>query len=177
MPNARVSTSGLLRCAQVVTSVAVTIVAGIMVGSASAQTPPDPGASAVGQYVELVPTVKGPKAPGVERERRTPLAPKAKRALDKSPKKTAEALTIVATSSDYGAPTVSAVPRSPRVTPAPIAPSPIAPSPIARPPLDHTLSATAAAVAPVDDARAIGLLIVLGAIAVVGGAIASRTRR
>lgn len=143
-----------------------------MVGSASAQTPPDPGASAVGQYVELVPTVKGPKAPGVERERRTPLAPKAKRALDKSPKKTAEALTIVATSSDYGAPTVSAVPRSPRVTPARIEPAPSA-----RPHLDGTLSATAAAVAPVDDARAIGLLIVLGAIAVVGGAIASRARR
>jgi hypothetical protein len=163
--------------AQVVASVAVTIVAAIMVGSASAQAPPDPGDSAVGQYVELVPTGKGLKSPGVERERRTPLAPKAKRAVEKSPKKTAKALTTVATSSDYGAPTErpdsgtsaqpSAVPRSPRVTP----------SPAKRPPLDRTLSATAAAVAPVDDARAIGLLVVLGAIVVAGGAIASRARR
>jgi hypothetical protein len=156
------------------------------------EPPPDPGSSAVDQYVELVPTGRGPKSPGVEKERKTPLAPKAKRALDKTPKATADALTTVATSSDYGAPVVSEAPSTrsdapatsprakPRFTPGPGGSSEAsidAPSPAKQPSLNRTLQATAAAAAPVDDTRMIVLLVVFLATAIAGGALAARRRR
>jgi hypothetical protein len=149
------------------------ILATTLAGTARAQEPsPDPGSSAVDQYVELVPTGSGPKSPGVEKERKTPLAPKAKRALDKTPKTTADALTTVATSSDYGAP----APFKPGLGLSVGVPTD-APSPAQQPSLDRTLQATAAAAAPVDDARMIVLLVALLAIAVAGGVLGARRRR
>jgi hypothetical protein len=146
------------------------VLATTLAGPARAQEPaPDPGSSAVDQYVELVPTGSGPKSPGVEKERKTPLAPKAKRALDKTTKATADALSTIATSSNYGAPT-------PGLGAAAGVPSD-APSPTQQPSLDRTIQATAAAAAPVDDARMIVLLVALLATAVAGGVLAARRRR
>jgi hypothetical protein len=50
-------------------------------------------------------------------------------------------------------------------------------SPAQQPSFDRTLEATAAAVAPVGDARLLGLLVALVAIAVGGGALATRAHR
>ena len=135
----------------------------------AADEPPPPTDSAVLQYAELVPTGSGSQAPGVGKKTRSSLPTKAKQALDNAPKQTASALAVVATSSDYGAPTTkAAIPkRVPRNQP----------SPAQQPSLDRTLEATAAAVAPVGDARLLGLLVALVAIAVGGGALAARAHR
>jgi hypothetical protein len=147
------------------------ILGAVLAGPARAQEPaPDPGSSAVDQYVEQVPTGSGSKTPGVEKERKAPLAPNAKRALDKTSKSTADALTTVATSSYYGAP------FTPGLGGAASVPTD-APSPVEPPSLDRTLQATAAAAAPVDDARMIVLLLALLAIGVAGGVLGARRRR
>ena len=135
----------------------------------AADEPPAPTDSAVLQYAELVPTGSGSKAPGIGKKTRSSLPTKAKHALDNAPKQAASALAVVATSSDYGAPATRAttpkgVPRN-------------EPSPAEQPSLDRTLEATAAAVAPVGDARLLGLLVALVAIAVAGGALAARAHR
>jgi hypothetical protein len=135
-------------------------------GAAIAQEPPPPDDSAVDQYTEFVPTGRGPKAPGIGKKTRGSLPPKAKKALENTPKRTADALTEIATSSDYGAPA--------RRAPEPVARD--APAPGEEPSLDRTLQATAVAAAPVDDGRMIGLLVVMLAIAVGGGALAVRRR-
>jgi hypothetical protein len=137
-------------------------------GPAVAQEQPPPDDSAVDQYTELVPTGTGPKAPGIGKKTRGSLPPKAKKALEKTPKRTGDALTEIATSSDYGAPT--AVP--PKTTKVPRD----APQPSEGPSFDRTLQATAVAAAPVDDGRMIALLVVMLAIAVGGGALAVRRR-
>lgn len=128
---------------------------------------PSPDDSAVIQYTELVPTGTGPKAPGIGRERRGSLPPSTKKALERAPKPTADTLTTVATSSNYGAPATRPTRQKPRR----------APSPTEELSLDRTLQATAAAAAPVDDARMIGLLVAMLAIAVGGGVLAARNRR
>lgn len=140
------------------------------VGSArGADEPPAPGDSAVIQYTELVPTGSGATAPDIGKKTRSSLPKKAKRALDNALEEKASALTVVATSSDYGAPsTTSATSKPvPRNTP----------SPTEQPSLDRTFEATAAAVAPVDDARMIGLLVALLAITFGGVALALRRPR
>jgi hypothetical protein len=73
-------------------------------------------------------------------------------------------LTKVATSSDYGAPTAPTTRTRSEL-------------PEERPSFDRTLEATAAAAAPVDDARMIGLLLALVLLAVGGGTLAVRSRR
>ena len=151
-------------------SLIVAAVAATFAGPAlAADEPPPPSDSAVLQYAELVPTGSGSKASGVGKKTQSSLPTKAKRALDTAPKQTASALAVVATSSDYGAPATKAtapkrVPRN-------------QPSPAQQPSLDRTLEATAAAVAPVGDARLLGLLVALVAIAVGGGALAARAHR
>ena len=131
---------------------------------------PRPGASSVAQYVELVPTAAGPKAPGVEREQRLPLSREAKRALERAPKATAAALLTVATSSTYGAPSrlgsgaSGRIARDTRAT---------TPSPAGN---RESLEAIAAAVAPAGDARMIGLLVILAATTVAAGALSLRRR-
>lgn len=152
-------------------AVVVTVVfaAALPAVSAAQGEPPSPDDSAVIQYTELVPTGTGPKASGVGRERRSSLPQNTKQALASAPAATANALTSVATSSNYGAPST----RTTRQKPKPRS----APSPTDELSLDRTLSATAVAAAPVDDARLIGLLVTLLAIVVGGGALAIRNRR
>jgi hypothetical protein len=67
--------------------------------------------SAADQYVESVPTARGPKVPGVGKPRRgdkgneTPkLSPTVKSGLERQPDETATQLERIATSPDYGAP-------------------------------------------------------------------------
>ena len=131
--------------------------------------PPNPGASSVAQYVELVPTASGPQAPGIGKERRLPLPPEAKRALDRVPKPMAAALLAVSTLSTYGAPSRlgnAASARDVFTTPA-----------VTRsPPRSQSLEATAAAMAPRGDAHMIGLLVILAAVTVAAGALSLRRR-
>ena len=69
--------------------------------------------SAADQYVESVPTARGPKVPGVGKARRTgknrenaapKLSPTVQSSLDRQPDQTAAQLERIATSPDYGAP-------------------------------------------------------------------------
>jgi hypothetical protein len=131
---------------------------------------PRPGASSVAQYVELVPTAAGPKAPGVEKERRLPLSPAAKRALEGAPKATAVALLTVATSSTYGAPSRLRTGASGRIARDTRATTQ---SPAGN---RESLEAIAAAVAPAGDTRMIGLLVILAATTVAAGALSLRRR-
>jgi hypothetical protein len=81
------------------------VVAGASAGWASAANkPPKPGASAVSQYVEMLPTGSGSVAAGAKGNTPAPLAPTARRALRSVGGQTAAALTTVATSHAYGAP-------------------------------------------------------------------------
>jgi hypothetical protein len=153
------------------TAVLVALLAMMLAEAAPARAAaPRPGASSVAQYVELVPTAAGPKAPGVEVERRLPLSPEAKRALEGAPKATAVALLAVATSSTYGAPsrlgtgTSGPIARETRAT---------SQSPAGN---RESLEAIAAAVAPAGDMRMIGLLVILAATTVAAGALSLRRR-
>ncbi len=71
--------------------------------------------SAADQYVESVPTARGPKVPGVGRPRHEgkggenaapELSPTVKSSLERQPAQTASQLERIATSPDYGAPAV-----------------------------------------------------------------------
>ena len=151
-------------------TIIVAVVAASFAGAARAQAePPDPGASSVAQYVELIPTADGPKAPGVGSERRTPLSPSARRALDKTSESTANSLATIATSSSYGAPPRPQSVASERATRDQLRPT-------AEPSLDMTLTAIAAAAAPVGDERVIGLLLILVAVTVGGAVVAVQQR-
>lgn len=146
-------------------------VAALVVGTctemaAAADAPPSPEDSAVIQYAELVPSAAGPKAPGIGKKTTSRLSKQARRALDRATDETAESLTNIATSSDYGAPA-----RAPKRIPR-------SELPADRASLDHALQATvAAAAAPVDDVRMIGLLLAMLAVAVGGGTLSVRKRR
>ena len=129
---------------------------------------PSPGASSVTQYVELVPTAGGPRAPGVEKEGRVPLSPEAKRALGRVSKATAASLFTIATSSTYGAPSGVGTRASGRVVRDARATTP-------SPSRDESLEAIASAVAPAGDARTLALLVVLLVVTLAGGALSLRT--
>lgn len=126
---------------------------------------PRPGASSVAQYVELVPTATGPKAPGVEKERRLPLSPEAKRALDGVPKRTAASLLTVATSSTYGAPSSLGRGASGRTVRDTRTTS-----------RNRSLEAIAAAASPAGDTRMITLLLIVAATTVAAAALSLRRR-
>jgi hypothetical protein len=126
--------------------------------TAYAQTPPP---SAVDQYVEMVPAAGGPKSPSkTEKKKRTPLPEEGRKALEKAPPEVAKPLDEISTSSSYGAPEV-AEPRKPTEprSNAPVRDPDIAPGTS----VDSTLrgTATAIATASMDDARLIGLIVVL----------------
>ena len=91
------------------------VLAGASAGWAgAANKPPKPGASAVSQYVEMLPTGSGSVAAGAKGNTTpTPLAPTARRALRSVGGRTAAALTTVATSHAYGAPD-RAIKREPK---------------------------------------------------------------
>lgn len=128
---------------------------------------PRPGASSVDQYVELIPTAAGPKAPGVEEERRLSLSPEAMRALDGVPKGTAAALVNVATSSTYGAPSRLGSGASGRI---------VRDTRTAPPSGNKSVEAIAAAVAPAGDTRMIALLLTLAAVTVAAATLSLRRR-
>jgi hypothetical protein len=153
-----------------IATIFVAVVASSFTGTARAEAkPPNPGASSVAQYVELIPTADGPTAPGVGLERRTPLPPGAKRALDNASKSTAASLATIATSSSYGAP--------PRPQPGALdSATRDRPQRTAEPSLDRTLQAIAEAAAPVGDDRVFGLLSILVAVTVGGAVVAVRRR-
>jgi len=153
-----------------VATIFVTAGASSFAGTARADArPPNPGASSVAQYVELIPTADGPEAPGVGPERRTPLSPGARRALDNASKSTAESLGTIATSSSYGAP--------PGLQPGALdTATRDRPQPTMEPSLDRTLQAIAEAAAPAGDDRVIGLLSIL-IVVTAGGAVVAVRRR
>ena len=70
----------------------------------AADETPEPGASAVLQYTELVPTASGPKAPGIGESTTTPLPEDTASALGVTSDARARVLAELATSSAYGAP-------------------------------------------------------------------------
>ena len=158
--------------------VVMSLVASLTASPAVAAGEPPPGDSGVIQYTELVPTSEGAKAPGVGAKKKAKLGPKVKRSLRKASPATAKALEDVATSSDYRAPAITPQPQRPPIPAAPRTPREprTMPAPEETPSLERTLSASAAAVAPVDDARMIGLLIVLVGIAVAAVVKAARDR-
>ncbi len=129
--------------------------------------PPNPGGSAVNQYVELVPAASGPKAPGVEKRGRTSLPKAGKKALKQAPRAVARPLEEIATSSTYGAPAirVELKPTKPRPQATARDPDIVPPAPI-----EVTLGTTVSAVASATDERLLGLLLAvlvttLGAVA------------
>ena len=74
------------------------------VSLAGGHPPAQPGASAVQQYVEDVPTANGQSTPGITKPAAQPLSPAALSALRRSTPATAGALRTIATSPAYGAP-------------------------------------------------------------------------
>jgi hypothetical protein len=145
----------------------VLLVAAFGDAAAARAAAPRPGASSVDQYVELIPTATGPKAPGVEKERRLSLSPEAMRALDGVSNTTAVALSNVATSSTYGAPSrlgsgaSGRIVRDTRTT-------------VRSPSGNQSVGAIAAAVAPAGDTRMIALLLTLAAVTVAAAALSLR---
>lgn len=126
--------------------------------------PPNPGGSAVNQYVELVPTGVGSKAPGIERKKqRTPLPPAAKDTLKKADPVVAKPLEKIATSSDYGAPAIRAEPKAEPKTSKPRPRPPVRNPDIVPPdaPTEVPLGTTVRAIASATDERLLGLLVVM----------------
>ena len=146
-------------------------VSGVVLSVASgaayaAGEPKGPGTSGISQYVEMVPTAAGPKAPGITKEKTAALPRRAAKALESAPRATAESLTKVATSSSYGAPTRRAKPGKPIER-------------SVEPTLERTVAigTTVEAIATTSDARLVTLLAVVLAIAVSAIGLAARKAR
>jgi hypothetical protein len=129
------------------------IVALALAAPAVAQEDPP---SAVDQYAELVPSADGPKAPGAETEKRTPLPPAGSDALEQAPATVAAPLEEIATSSSYGAPTSQRRPQPPARDPEVV---PVDSS------LEETLSSTFEALGSTQDSRLLGLLLAIPLVA------------
>lgn len=115
--------------------------------------PPNPGASAVSQYVEMVPTGAGPTASGIEKEKRTPLPRAGANALKQAPPTVAKPLEEIATSSTYGAPEPSeqgsqTAAREPDIVPPGAS-------------LEATLRSSAGAIGSASDTRLLSLLVAI----------------
>lgn len=128
------------------------------VSLAGGQPPAQPGASAVQQYVEDVPTANGQSTPGITKPAAQPLSPAALSALRGLTPATAGALRTIATSPEYGAPTISQGGAThPSSSPG------------------RSLGTTADAIGTASDAPLLGLLVVL--IATSMGAVGLAVRR
>lgn len=150
-------------------AVAAVVAAGASAKAVGAQDGvPAPSSSAVSQYAELVPTGKGPTAPGLRQAQASTLSPQAQAALGDISPAAAKALTTIATSSDYGAPATrsdtSAVSSG-------------GPSRGGESSLDRTFQAAATATSPISDADLIGLLATLLVLTAGGAALALQARR
>jgi len=150
-------------------AVAGVVSAGALAGAAYAQGgSPAPSSSAVSQYAELVPTGKGPTAPGLNQAQASTLSPTARAALDGIPAATATALATIATSSDYGAPATTSGAEG--------VPAGQSPSAGGGTSLGRTVDAAASAASPISDTDLIGLLLTLLVITGGGAALAVQTR-
>ena len=150
-------------------AVAAVVAAGASAKAVGAQDGvPAPSSSAVSQYAELVPTGKGPTAPGLRQAQASTLSPQAQAALGDISPAAAKALTTIATSSDYGAPATrsdtSAVFSG-------------GPSRGGESSLDRTFQAAETATSPISDADLIGLLATLLVLTAGGAALALQARR
>ena len=111
----------------------VLIFAATVAGSARAEDGSgEPDASAVSQYVEMVPTSSGPTSPGVGTEKRTPLPSRAQHALSKTSHPIATVLEKISTSSFYGAP-VKKLEPTPVKKPEPTPVKKLEPTPVKKP--------------------------------------------
>lgn len=115
------------------------------VSLAGGQPPAQPGASAVQQYIEDMPTANGQSAPGATKPAQ-PLSPAARSALRRLAPATAGALRTIATSPAYGAPKIGVSNTG-------------ATHPSAS--LGESLGSTADAIGTARDAPLVGLLVVL----------------
>jgi len=130
------------------------------VSLAGEQPPAQPGASAVQQYVEDVPTANGQSTPGITKPAAQPLSPAALSALRRSTPATAGVLRTIATSPEYGAPkTVASNAGETHPSSSP----------------EGSLGSTADAIGTASDAPLVGLLVVL--IATSMGALGLAVRR
>jgi hypothetical protein len=173
-------------------AIVVVFTAGLLATAApvAGQTPPP---SAVDQYVEMVPSAAGPKAPGREKKRKRPLPSAGQKALAAAPPEIAKPLEDIATSPDYGAPAATESPRAeapraakppqaekpkPRAEAAPAQPSDSA-APTTQRLTDATFASTVSAVASTsaDDERVLGLVAMMATTMLVAIGLAVRRAR
>lgn len=148
--------------------IAAAAAAGAIAGAAGAQDgTPAPSSSAVSQYAELVPTGKGPTAPGLQRAQTSSLSPAARAALKGVSPAAAKSLTTIATSSAYGAPATRSN-TSGMVSEES--------SGAGGTSLDRTFEAAATAASPISDSDLIGLLVILLVVTAGGAGLAIRSR-
>jgi hypothetical protein len=148
--------------------IAGVVAAGALAGAAGAQDgPPAPSSSGVSQYAELVPTGKGPTAPGLQEAQAARLSPTARAALDGISPATAKALATISTSSDYGAPATTS--DTADVTPG-------GSSSGGGTSLDRAFEAAATAASPISDTDLIGLLVTLLVVTAGGAGLALQAR-
>ena len=153
-------------------------VAGAVVASAGAQTPPPDdidGVSGVSQYVEALPTAKGPQAPGHGARKTRPLPRRITQKLRESTPKDAALLERIATSSELGAPPAAAAGPGPAVRNGKTRATPAAPPrPRTRPRVRRVaeerepepLGPVSAAIGAVGDGDSPRLLVLFGLLAV-----------
>lgn len=143
------------------------VAATALAGAAGGQNaPPTPSSSAVSQYTELVPTSKGPAAPGLQQAQAASLSPNARAALDGIAPAAAKALATIATASDYGAPMTKSKTSSIGFEGSSGGSS-----------LDRTFEAAATAASPISDADLIFLLVTLLVVTAGGAGLAIQARR
>ena len=149
-------------------SIGVSVVVAFILasGGEAADSRPTPRASAVLQYTELVPTAEGPAAPGIDKTVVSPLPDPTSKSLGASSAAFAKALTQLATSSDYGAP--SRTTAGPEVEQQTLE---------AGANFNGTLRSAATAAIGVGDARLAGVLTVMVLILVGAAALAVGRRR
>ena len=162
LENSRRGRFRLTRVFRLVVAVGICSAAALSaVSLAGGQPPAQPGASAVQQYIEDMPTANGQSAPGATKPAQ-PLSPAARRALRRLPPATAGALRTIATSPAYGVPTIGASSAG-------------ATHPSSS--LGGSLGGTADAIGTASDAPLLGLLVVLFATSVCAAGLAARRGR
>ena len=163
LKSSRGSAPGLTRLFLLVVAIGICLAAALLaVSVAGAQPPAQPGASAVQQYVEDVPTANGQATPVITKPAAQRLSPAAQSALRRSPPATAGALRTIATSPAYGAPKTGASSAGATL-----------PSSSA----EESLGSTANAIGTASDARLLGLLVVLIATSIGAVGLAIRSAR
>jgi hypothetical protein len=115
----------------------------------------------------MVPTARGPTAPGLGKEKRAPLPQASAKALKRATPTTSHSLQVIATSSTYGAPSTGEKSSTGASDKKPVQPDRARSQAVRRTPdiapptvsLDVTLRSAAGAVAVTTDGRLVGLLL------------------